>query len=93
LKLTTHQNMSSFDERPNTHFDARVAWALETYPPETCNILGAMLRPHSPIFHVPHAIPIHAPWPIHDVLDLFQLCIVVMFFFCWTLTSSSMFPH
>jgi hypothetical protein len=25
LKLTTHQNMSSFDERPNTHFDARVA--------------------------------------------------------------------
>ncbi len=28
----------------------------------------------------PHAIPIHAPWPIHETLDLFLLHITIMYF-------------
>jgi hypothetical protein len=38
-----------------------------------------------------HAIPIHAPWPIHNVLDLFQLCMVTVYFFAklWRLHQCS----
>jgi len=71
-KPTTHRNMSSFGKRSSAPLDAEVAQAPQTYPTETCNLSGVMFQPHPPIFHVPHAIFIHAPWPIHDVLDLFS---------------------
>jgi hypothetical protein len=71
LKPTTHQNMWSFGKQSDAHFDAWLARAPQTYPIETCNISGVMFEPHLPIFHFPHAILIHAPWPIHDVLDVF----------------------
>jgi hypothetical protein len=63
LKLTIHWNMLSFDRRPNTHFDARATQAPETYPAETCNILGAMFQPHPLIFHFPPCDP--HPCPIN----------------------------
>jgi hypothetical protein len=50
-------------------------------PIKTYNISIVMFWPHARIFHVPHAILIHAPWPIHDTLCLFQLHIVVVYFF------------
>jgi hypothetical protein len=40
---------------------------LKHIPIETCNVLKVVFQPHAPIFHVPHAIP------IHEVLHLFQL--------------------
>jgi hypothetical protein len=88
----SHWNMSSFDKRPNTCFDARAAWALETYPIETCNVSGAMFRPHPPIFHVPpcdlHPCPMTHPWRFRPFFNFaLSSCI-----FYQILTSSSMFP-
>jgi hypothetical protein len=57
---------------PNVHFDAWATQAPKTYPTKTCNILGAMFRPIHPSSIFPYAIPIHAPWPIHHVLNLFS---------------------
>ncbi len=59
-KLTTHWNMSSFDERPDAHFDSQAPRTPKTYPIETCNILGTMFQPHPPISHVPPCNP--HPW-------------------------------
>jgi len=63
--------MSSFNEWPDAHFDARVARAPKTYPIETCNVSKAMFHPHPPIFHVPpcdpHPCPIHGLFPTCDV--------------------------
>ncbi len=61
LKPTTHRNMSSFSKWSSACFNAQVAQAPQTYPTETCNISGVMFQPHPPIYHVPHAILIHAP--------------------------------
>jgi hypothetical protein len=49
-------------------------------PIEKCNVSGAMFQPMCPSSMFPHVIPIHAPWPIHEVLDLFQLHIITMYF-------------
>jgi hypothetical protein len=64
--------MSSFVRRSSTRFDGRVAQAPQTYAIETCNVSQVMFQPHPSIFHVPHAILIHAPWPIHDALNIFS---------------------
>jgi hypothetical protein len=37
------------------------------------NFQELCFNPMHPSSMFPHAIPIHAPWPIHDTLDLFQL--------------------
>jgi hypothetical protein len=47
--------------RPNTHFDARVAQARETYPTESCNISRAMFQPQLRISHVPPCDPHPCP--------------------------------
>jgi hypothetical protein len=70
--LPPTETCQSFGKRSSARLDAEVAQAPQTYPTETCNLSGVMFQPHPPIFHVPHAIFIHAPWPIHDVLDLFS---------------------
>jgi hypothetical protein len=78
-KPTTHLNISMF-EQPEP---------LKHIPIKTCNISRPIFRtpcthfPCSPVHPssmFPHVIPIHAPWPIHEVLDLFQLHIVVVYF-------------
>jgi hypothetical protein len=71
------QNLNFETYHPLKHITFRLA----AQAPETCNMSIAMFQPHAPIFHVPHAIPIHAPWPIHEALNLFQLCIVTIYFF------------
>jgi hypothetical protein len=60
-------------------------------PIKTCNVL--CFGPVRPSSTFPHSIPIHAPWPIHDTLGLFQLHIVVVCFFYGTLTSSWPLTH
>jgi hypothetical protein len=62
LKLTTHQNMSSFNGWLDICFDVRAAQAPKTHPHwELC------FNPMHPSYMFPHAIP------IRDILDLFQL--------------------
>jgi hypothetical protein len=76
-KPTTHWNMSSFSGRLNMHFDAHATQAPETYRLQNISPLkhehfGSYVL--TPCAHLmfPHAIPIHASWPIHEALDLFQ---------------------
>jgi hypothetical protein len=54
-------------------------WCLDnsnpkTYcPPKHVNFREVCFDPMHPSSMFPHAIPIHAAWPIHDNLDFFQL--------------------
>jgi hypothetical protein len=43
-------------------------------------------NPICPFSMFPHVIPIHAQWPIHHVLNLFQLSHALSNF-CWTTIS------
>jgi hypothetical protein len=80
FESTTHRNMSSFGKRIGMRFDAWATRALETYPTKhvTCWVL--CFNPIHPFSMLPHVIPIYAPWPIHNTLDLFQLHILPMYF-------------
>jgi len=60
-KLTTHRNMSSFDEWPNTHFDSQAARPPKHIPPKHVTFWELCFNPIRPSPMFPHAIPIHAP--------------------------------
>jgi hypothetical protein len=77
LKLTTHQNISSFSKQPKHMFQCLRNLSLRNIsPPKHVTFWELGLGPMHLSFMFPHVIP------IHDVLDLFQLS-HVSFNFCW----------
>jgi hypothetical protein len=83
LPIETCHNLASGSAHISMHGQPKL---LKHIPIETCNVSRVIFQPHAPIFHVPHAIPIHAPWPIHEALDLFQFS-HASFNFRWTTMS------
>lgn len=67
-KPSTHWNMLSFDQWPNTTFDAWETWCLKH---KTCKVSRFMFWRHVHMLHVPQC-KTH-PCPIHNILNLFQL--------------------
>jgi hypothetical protein len=87
------QNLSSFNEQPDMHFDTRAVRTPKHIPIQTCNVSRTMFQPHVPIFHVspcdPHPCPMTNPWCFKPFSTSHCCCV----FFRQILMSSSPFPH